>query len=232
MPEKTKTYCPVGHDWLIDKVQDEMESIGFKFADETHSLTKEGKRYFGLMQLANGTDHEDFALMMGVRNSMDKSFPAAISFGSHVFVCDNLAFSGEQVISRKHTPNIMFDLPGLIKAAVSQTKAMQHLQEQRFEFYQRTTIESDRFAHNLIIEMLRRGAVNTSRVERVVNEWHEPSYDHGEKTFWRLFNAATEALKGAPLTDMPGRTLELQALLDQASNFQPVIEGELAEIAA
>ena len=47
-----------------------------------------------------------------LRNSNDKRFPIKISFGSHVFVCDNMAFNADHVIKRKHTANAKRDPPG------------------------------------------------------------------------------------------------------------------------
>jgi len=39
---------------------------------------------------------------------------------------------------------------------------------------------------------------------------------------WRLFNAATEALKGTNIHEMPNRTIELQALCDEYTQFLPI----------
>ena len=232
LPEETKSYCPVGHAPLLDLVEDQMREVGFRFGTEAHSLTKDGARYFGIIQLLNGIDmaSEQHALVMGLRNSYDKSFPAALAFGSHVFVCDNLAFTGEVTISRRHTVNVWRDLPALITSAVSQTKVMAHNQTLRFEHYQESKIKGN-IADHLIVEMLRQGIVNTSRVEKVVKEWDEPSHDFGGRTAWRLFNAATEALKGSPLPQMPQRTITLQALLDQVTDFVPtIIDGEAVRV--
>jgi hypothetical protein len=160
---------------------------------------------------------------MGVRNSLDKKFPASLAFGSQVFVCDNLAFTGEITVARKHTTNIMRDLPNLITAAVSNTKEMQHNQEARFDCYKDVTL-TDLKAHHLIIELVRRNALNTSRVKRVVDQWHEPNHDFGGKTVWRLFNAVTEALKGSPLHDMPSRTIEMQSICDYSTGFVPTFQ--------
>lgn len=55
--------------------------------------------------------------MVGLRNSHDKRFLVGISFGSRVFVCDNLAFTGDHVVKRKHTANLKRDLPGLVHRA-------------------------------------------------------------------------------------------------------------------
>ena len=223
LPPTTRTYCPIGHETFVGLVQDKLSDIGFRFGTEAHSLTKEGNRYFGMAHLMNGTEQEDHALVVGMRSSMDKSFPASVAFGSSVFVCDNLCFSGEVSISRKHTTNIMRDLPNLVATAVGSVGVMQANQTLRYEQYREVKITSKRADH-LIIEMLRREVINTSRVEKVVAEWDEPSHDEfaeDGRSVWRLFNATTEALKGSPLQALSPRTIQLTALMDQAARFVP-----------
>lgn len=234
LPAMTETYCPIGHDHFVNLVQDKMADIGFRFGVEAHALYKGGDRYFGLVHLLHENQSEDsqHALVLGLRNSYDKTFPAKLAWGSQVFVCDNLAFSGEIMVSRKHTKFIMRDLPNLIGNAVAHTKLMAENQEARYACYQETRI-TDMRAEHIIIEMLRRGAINTQRVETVVQEWDNPSHDFGDKTAWRLHNATTEALKATPLHMMPKRTVVLNALLDEVTGFTPkgfnddVIDGEI-----
>ena len=221
LPERTKTWTPVGHDQLLDIVEDAFGEIGFKFGAEAHGLSHNGDRYFGVVELKHKSQNEDYALVCGVRNSTDKTFPAGLAFGSHVFVCDNLAFGAERVVNRKHTSRILIELPGLIRQAVAQTKALSVLQDQRFDIYRETAIPSDQVAHDLIVKLLLAGAINTSRVEKVVNEYHEPSFDHGARTAWRLFNAATQVLKEAPIHDLPPRTIAAQNVLDEFVEFEP-----------
>jgi len=220
LPPETETYVPIGHNVFIDMVEDKMREVGFTFGDQAHSLTRDGNRYFGMVQLMNGNNSDEHALVMGVRNSYDKAFAATVMFGAYVFLCDNLSYSAEVVIGRKHTTNIMRDLPRLVAAGVSNTKAMSNVQDARFEAYKRAHL-MDYKADNLMIELLRREVITTTRFERMVNEWYEPSYDHGPKKVWRLFNACTEALKGTPTHDMPRRTIGLQALMDQHTGFTP-----------
>lgn len=232
LPPATDTYMPVGHDTIVDLAEDRLGDMGFRFGNQAHSLTHDNARYFGLVELLNGSTHEEFSMVVGLRNSIDKSFPAAMGFGSHVFVCDNLAFGAEIRFSRKHTIHIMRDLPDLIGKAVNQTQLFKVNQEARFEHYQETVIRSRQKADHIIVEMLRKNVINTSRVQKVVAEWDTPSHDHGGRTAWRMFNAATEALKpgnkGVPLHDLPPRTIRLQDLMDQVTGFTP----QVAEIAA
>ena len=56
-------------------------------------------------------------------------------------------------------------------------------------------------------------------IEKVITEWDEPSFDHGDRTVWRAFNAATQALKGVNIHEMPGRTIALQSVCDHAAGF-------------
>ena len=221
LPEATDTYQPIGHDYLVDVTEDCLREIGFRFGSQHHGLSHDGARYFGVVELLSENPNSDYSLTVGLRNSLDKRFPAGVAFGAVVFVCANLCFGGEQVIGRKHTVNIMRDLPNLIYAAVGGLKSMQHNQDRRFEVYQQSKL-GDTMADHLIVEMLRRNVINTQRVQKVVQEWDEPSYDHGGRTVWRLFNAVTESLKGCNIQEMPQRTIPLQMLLDEQVGFIPL----------
>ena len=73
--------------------------------------------------------------MKGIRNSHDKRFPAGMVLGSTVLVCDNLAFSGEIEISRRHTRYVMHDLPVLIDQAVEQLSIRWKEQDRRISSF-------------------------------------------------------------------------------------------------
>ena len=224
LPERTRSYRPIPHGDYADMIQDAVGEYGFQFRQSVHALNREGKQYFGMAELySERTANESFALVAGWRSSYDKSLNANFVVGSQVFVCDNLAFSGEIQIGRKHTARILDDLPALIRGAVSQTSVMAEQQEQRYERYQIAQVK-DSTANHAIIRMLQLGVITTSKVERVVNEYYEPSHDehlneNGERTNWTLFNAATEALKGSGLQTLPKRTIALHGLLDQVTDY-------------
>ena len=55
--------------------------------NESHGLTHDGNRCFSLLQVANGHSDQDFALVVGIRNSHDQTFPAGLVVGASVFVC-------------------------------------------------------------------------------------------------------------------------------------------------
>src|SRR5262245_21077001 len=94
-PARTSTWVPIPHGRLLEQVQTCLAGNGLHVVSEAHGLTRGAQRYFGLLQVANGSNLADFGLVVGVRNSHDKSFPASLVLGASVFVCDNLSFSGE-----------------------------------------------------------------------------------------------------------------------------------------
>ena len=77
--------------------------------NQAHGLWGDGARYFGLLEVHNGSTDRDYGLVVGLRNSHDKSFPAAIALGAAVFCCDNLSFSSEVTLARRHTRYIERD---------------------------------------------------------------------------------------------------------------------------
>ncbi len=101
-PEATRTHVPIHHSRLVDLVRHTLSFYGHKVISEEHGVSDDGAKYFGIMMLES--EHGNYQDTVGLRNSHNKSFPVGISFGSHVFVCDNMAFVGDQVIKRKHTP--------------------------------------------------------------------------------------------------------------------------------
>src|SRR4051812_14626552 len=132
-PERTRSWVPIPHSRLLTQVLGTLQRSGLEVVQEAHGLTHDGSRYFGLLQLA-GAD-TDFGLVVGLRNSHDKRFPAGLVVGASVFVCDNLSFSGEVKLARKHTSMIERDLPQLVESAVGRLGDLRGTQEQRFERY-------------------------------------------------------------------------------------------------
>ncbi len=216
-PDRTETWVPIPHDRLLAGITDNLEANHMTITGEAHGLTKDGARYFGLLEVAYGQDADDFAMVVGVRNSHDKSFPAGIAVGATVFICDNLSFSSEIKLARKHTVFINRDLPQLIHRALGQLGTQRDKQDRRFASYKATEF-SDAQAHDLIVRAVDALVLPVTRLPAVLKEWREPRHPEfraAGKTAWRLFNAFTETLKGG-LDYLPRRTQALHGLMDVA----------------
>lgn len=226
-------WTPIPHDILLSQVIDSLSATGYDVVNEGHALAREGQQYFGMLQVApQGLQEEqDYSMVIGLRNSHNKSFSAGLVCGSGVFVCDNLAFSGEVKIGRKHTRFIIRDLPGIVHSAVGKLGDMRVRQDHRIDKY-KTFELTNSLADHLVVQMLRDRIITTQQVVKVVDEWDAPSHPEfttGGKTAWRLFNAVTEASKGR-LTALPRATMALHGMLDTVCGV--TLDGEFHREAA
>src|SRR5580704_2504024 len=215
-PSATASWQPIPHSVLLDEVTGTLSRAGLSIVSEAHGVTRDGARYFGLLQVRNGHDDGNFGLVVGLRNSHDMSFPAAIALGAQVFVCDNLAFHGEIKLARKHTRFIMRDLPQLTERAVGRLTDLRCEQEERYLTYQRADM-TDSAAHDVMIQALDSQVVPITKLPQVIQEWRDPRHpEFAPRNVWRLYNAFTEVLKGTALDILPRRTQALHGIMDLA----------------
>jgi hypothetical protein len=123
-PAASQTWVPVPHHRMLEQVEETLAGNGMTVVNQAHALWHDGMRYFGLLEVTNGSSREEYGLVIGLRNSHDKTFPAAIALGNSVFACDNLAFSAEVTIARRHTRFIERDLPRVVHTAVGRLSDM------------------------------------------------------------------------------------------------------------
>ena len=222
-PPPTETWHPIAHHRLLDEVERTLGGNRLEIINEAHALSRDGDRYFGLLEIAHGEQH-DYHLVLGLRNSHDKTFPAGIAVGSGVMACDNLAFSGEVTLARKHTRYIERDLPRLVESAFGRLGELRDQQDRRIEVYRNTKLD-DRDVHDLTIRAVDASVLPVTTIPKVVDRWREPVHvEHTEDghSAWRYFNAVTEALKGRCLEKLPQRTQALHGLLDTTCGLQPL----------
>ena len=222
-PGPTGTHFPIPHALLLAEAERNLAASGFRVAKEAHALTKGGNRYFGMLQvyLADPSAPADHALLVGLRNTHDYSWAAALAIGSYVFVCDNLGFSGEVLLGRKHTRHIARDIPLLMPRAFAALSAERVTMESRIAAYKQREL-GDKEAHDFLI----RASVDEKLwplqgVPRVLKLWRDPPHqEFKERTAWSLFNAFTEAAKpeteaDANLQRLVGRTKGLHGFFDK-----------------
>lgn len=240
-PEATDTWFPIPHVRLFERVTEALTSLNLKIVEQAHALTREGLRYFGLLRVENCRPAGgDFGYVIGLRNTHDRSFQASIAVGSHVFVCDNLAFSGEITIGRKHTRHIEADLPRLTGNAIGLLNQKWTVMEDRYNAYKATEM-TDTQVHDTLIRALDVDASTIKQLPTVLKEWRTPRHPEfaEHRNAWRLFNAFTEAAKESSLQLLPQRTIRLHGLIDGMVGFRApelkvtdgTVEADAAQVA-
>jgi len=210
MPDATATHVPIAHSAVVDMVKYSLGFFGHEVVDEAYGVTPDGARFFGVLSLRS--EYGNYTDTVGLRNSHDKTFPIGISFGSRVFVCDNLAFAGDHVIRRKHTVNAKRDLPGLVAEVIEPLHELRARQQEQLLAYRAHPMHEPE-VEAAIMRFYRRGAINLTRIPDVIDAYENPPHDWGEPTAWRLFNAATFALRGR-VAENPAATKTIHAILD------------------
>ena len=190
---------PVHHGEFLERVEQTLDRYGFERGEAAYGLNHEGAQLFGVMEVVPPRipAMEGASFTLGFRASHNQTLPAALASGSRVFVCDNLAFSGEQVLRTKQTTFFPQRLPHLLEQMVGELRISYSRQVVQLDSYRQTRINRMQ-ADSAIVSLGRLNVVNWSELGKVVAEYERPSHEEhaeGGQTVWRLFNAVTETMK-------------------------------------
>jgi hypothetical protein len=235
-PPPTDTWHPISHIHLVNEVERSLKASNMVIVNEAFGLTEDNQRMFGLLQVSDGNEMADHAYVIGLRGATDKSLSRGLAVGSNVFVCDNMAFSAEIVMSRRQTKNILEDLPLMVDAAIGQLSARWKDQGKRIEAYKQTAI-GNRDAAHLLMEMA--GDVFPSqKLTDIYQEFKTPRHaEFGKENLWSMFNAVTEYLKpraeskATSLWTMPSRTSRLHKVCDDFASLVIDVESTVTPVA-
>ena len=165
----------------------------------------------------------DRRLVVGLRNAHDKSFAASVCIGNQMMVCENLCFSSDVKLARRHTANIVRDLPRVLSSAVSRVISHWSDMGKRIDAYQATEVARDRAA-DLIVSLVDAKAFPARDVYKAVQEFRNPRHEEFKGgSLWTLYNGITENLKGGDLTKLPQRTMTVQSVFDRIAGHSPEI---------
>lgn len=223
-PDPTDTHTPIPHALLVDEAHEALDRAGLEVLEEEHALGRGGLRYFGGFAI-KGTDMEasDRRLVVGLRNAHDKSFAASVCIGNQMMVCENLCFSSDVKLARRHTANIVRDLPRVLSSAVSRVISHWSDMGKRIDAYQATEVARDRAA-DLIVSLVDAKAFPARDVYKAVQEFRNPRHEEFKGgSLWTLYNGITENLKGGDLTKLPQRTMTVQSVFDRIAGHRPEI---------
>jgi len=218
-PRASNTWFPLPHRHLVEEVEDQLTEAGFSLLGETHAVSHDGNRYFGVIEVSPRGDivQNGHGWVVGLRNSHDKTFPAGLVAGTRVFVCDNLSFSGLIQISRKHTRFAARDLRQLTARAVGQLGERLVGMEARITAYHNLRLTDSR-AHDIVIRGTDCRAITTSQIPEVLAQWRNSAHaEFAPRNGWSLWNACSEVFKSVNPHTAIARCEALHGLFDGAA---------------
>lgn len=216
LPPATKTWKPISHLHVLSTALMALDDAGYAVKEEKLGVSKDGHRFFGTLDLTAKLG-DGISLAVGLRNSIDKSFPMGFCAGSRVFVCDNLAFSADLMIKRKHTRNGSRRFADAIADATLLLSQFEQTETNRIAAMQSRMI-SDAEAESIMLRAaIQRGIVAQHDLADVFKEYHEPRHEEFRpRTAWSLLNAFTEVMRNMQVrnpAELARRTMRLQAML-------------------
>ena len=194
VPKATRTHRPVPHHEIVEAL---VETLGFRHigvVNEEYAVSVDGMKMFGVLDLETQMDGCRFAI--GIRNSHDKSLRLGLTAGLRVFVCSNMAFSGDFTpVLAKHTKS--FNLIDTLSVGVDRIQRNFEPLQRQVESWRQTQV-SDAQAKLILYSAFVDGKLEAPRslLPEVHHHYFEPEYpEFSARTMWSLSNAFTSAFK-------------------------------------
>lgn len=214
LPEATGSYTPVSHYQLADRITTISRDIltDYALVGEKYAIARQGNQMFAFLQFKR--DAEDMGLSVAFRNSYDRSMSVGLAIGASVFVCDNLALTGDIAIMKKHTKNVWTALEDLAIATIYKSQ----------KNFQKIQIDAERMKQHAIDDMAAfsmmgmlfgHEVISPRQLSVVRDEWLRPRHESFHpRNVWSLYNCCTESLKSCPPTSAMEKHIELHKHFD------------------
>lgn len=193
-PEGTATWYPVKHHTVLQKVEAELAGLDIEVTGSELAVAKEGMEFFGTLDL-NMPLHDFEMMSIGIRNSNNKRFPIGFCIGRRTVVCDNLCFSSDVVISKRHTRNGEDRYEEGISHGIAKIPQFQQIEANRIEHLRQAEITATE-ADALILQAAEKKLISWRQAPKVLEEWRNPQHqEHEGLNRYCLLQAFTEIMK-------------------------------------
>lgn len=192
-PAATDTFQPIPHARLIDSLEESLAFRHISITRDEYAVSPDGMKLFGLIEL--NAEFQGVRFAIGLRNANDKSMRLGMVAGYRVFICDNMALSGDfKPLLAKHTKH--FDLVESVSLGVDRIqRGFQPLREM-IDGMRARGISTDE-ARSIIYRAFMENRFPVKLMKTVHREFFvAPSYEEFKpQTVWSLSNAFTLAFK-------------------------------------
>jgi hypothetical protein len=194
VPEATPTHKPIPHHTIVEALVETLSFRHIGVVNEEYAVSSDGMKMFGVLDLETQMDGCRFSI--GIRNSHDKSLRLGLTAGIRVFVCSNMAFSGDFTpVLAKHSKS--FNLIDTLAIGVDRIQRNFEPMQRQVEGWRQAQITDER-AKLIFYSAFVDGNLEAPRslLPEVHRLYFEPQYpEFSPRTMWSLSNAFTSAFK-------------------------------------
>jgi hypothetical protein len=213
VPEATASYQPVSHFVLANTLATIGQDLlrGYTLAKEQYGLARQGKQMFAIQTYSR--DNSEMGLSIGFRNSYDKSMAIGIAIGATVFVCDNLALTGEITVLRKHTANVWSALEETVIATLYRSQHNFDRICEDAEVLKGRELENDEAFRTMGL-LFGNNIITPRQLPVLKRQWLHPCHEEFKpRNMWSFYNSCTEILKSTPPLQVMEKHIKLHTIL-------------------
>lgn len=192
-PPPTETFKPVPHATVVSELETALAFRHIRIVRDEYAVSPDGMRLFGLLEL--DAEHEGVRFAIGLRNANDKSMRLGMVAGYRVFVCDNMALSGDfKPLLAKHSKH--FNLVDSLSMGVDRIQRGFGPLQAAIDFKRNCNL-SDELARSIIYRAFLEKRFPLKLLKVVHREFFvAPSHaEFRQQTVWSLENAFTTSFK-------------------------------------
>jgi len=199
IPARTDTYSPIAHTDFLGGLATKIEENRMRIIERRYYVNNNGNKLVGYYTIEdeNLETDPDFGIqmMMGFKNSYDKSMTAALAAGANVMICSNGMISGDMVrFTRKHTGTIYQELQVKFSEAVQTMRTGFARMVLEVDLMKEFELTPRQKAEVLGVMYFEEGLVTPNQLSVVKRELSHSDHFRGN-TIWDLYNNVTESLK-------------------------------------
>jgi hypothetical protein len=195
VPETTRTHQPLSHFEIVEVLEEALSFRYLKIVRDEYAVSQDGMKMFGVMDL--NTEFNGGRFSIGIRNSNDKSMRLALTAGVRVFVCDNMAFSGDFTpLLHKHSRKL--ELRDAVSIAVDRIHRGFEPLKQKIELMKKQSLSDEEVMLIIYRAFLNRQIKGIPRhLMPIVHEhyFHPKREAFIPRNLWSLSNAFTSGFK-------------------------------------
>lgn len=204
IPPATESYCPISNRQIIDTVLEQLGKNNFELKSEFHKRDGSCNKFVGGFVIKS--NNSDMDLLLGYKNSYDRSMSAAFALGAKIMICSNSVVTGEISMIRRHTGKADEIITSAISRGIEQlgNNFIQNLETQ-FSHMKEILVDKRAISELIGRLYLEQEIISAHQLSILKREINGESFEYGVKgTLYNLYQAVTHSLK----TSHPSRWMD------------------------
>lgn len=225
LPERTKSYTPISHTQVINRVRSEITNAGYVITGEDYRCSNNGDIATGSFRL-NYKEDMDIELAANFMNSYNKQYAFRFNLGGMVKVCMNGMMVNNSKFGayrRVHTGTADVLAEGHIAEYIKQSDEYWRTLVRHKDNMRDHNLTKNQRHHILGTLFFEENVLNGMQMGIVKSELAKPSFDYrvDPDSAWALYNHITLALKEGHPADWMNDQGKVHQVFDNLLYLEP-----------